>query len=98
MLLYLLLLLSRLNASAHFLIILFTEQLYLTQSEEREKQKDTIESANQIKDALETQMESHRELHQRQLAELRQEISEKQSRIDQLTESVVCFSATLSPN
>lgn len=63
-----------------------SEQLYLTQMEEREKVKDKMEATSQIKDALEKQMESHREQHQKQLAELRQEISEKHSRIDELSE------------
>lgn len=45
-----------------------------------------MEATSQIKDALEKQMESHREQHQKQLAELRQEISEKHSRIDELSE------------
>lgn len=62
------------------------EQLYMSQSAEREKQKDQMAAAGQIKDALEKQMESHREQHQKQLTELRQEIAEKQSRLDQLTE------------
>ena len=43
-------------------------------------------------------MESHREQHHRQLAELRKEITDKQSRIDELTEYVplsVCLSVCL---
>ncbi len=57
------------------------------QLEEREKEKtDKLQSAAEMKEALQKQMESHREQHQRQLAELRQEITNKQNRIDQLTE------------
>lgn len=63
------------------------EQLFLSQLAEKEKAKDEVASATQMKDALEKQMESHREQHQRQLAELRQEISDKQERIDQLTDT-----------
>lgn len=48
-----------------------------------------MESASQMKDALEKQMEQHREQHQKQLAELRQEIAEKQIRIDELSEYVL---------
>jgi len=47
---------------------------------------DEIASAQQMKEALERQMESHREQHQRQLAELRQEITEKQTAISEMTE------------
>lgn len=67
------------------------EQLYLSQLAEKEKARDEVASATQMKDALEKQMESHREQHQRQLAELRQEISDKQERIDQLTELVSAY-------
>lgn len=64
-----------------------TEKLYLTQVEEREREKsDKLASAVEIHKALENQMESHREAHQCQLNELRKEISEKQGRIDVLTE------------
>jgi predicted RNase H-like nuclease (RuvC/YqgF family) len=47
-----------------------------------------MESASQMKDALEKQMEQHREIHQKQLTELRQEIADKQARIDELSEYV----------
>ncbi|ESO07777.1 hypothetical protein HELRODRAFT_76062, partial [Helobdella robusta] len=63
------------------------EQLFMAQMEEREKVKDEIQATNQMKDALEKQMESHREQHQKQLNELRHEIADKQSKIDQLTET-----------
>lgn len=39
-----------------------------------------------IKDALEKQIERHREQHQKQLATLRDEITEKQQQIDELTD------------
>jgi kinesin family protein 5 len=63
------------------------EQLYLAQLEERAREKDEMESASQMKEALEKQMEQHREQHQKQLAELRQEISDKQTRIEELAET-----------
>ena len=63
-----------------------SEQLYMAELVEKEKEKDKVASAAKMKDALEKQMESHREQHQRQLTELRQEIADKQERIDQLTE------------
>ena len=66
--------------------ILDAEQLYLGQLEERAREKDQMESAAEMKDALEKQMEQHREQHQRQLSELRQEIADKQSRINELSE------------
>ena len=64
----------------------FTEQLYTSQLEESQKVKTDTVAANQMKEALEKQMESHREQHQKQLIELRKEISDKQARIDQMTE------------
>jgi len=70
----------------YYLSILYPEQLYLGQLEERAREKDQMESASEMKEALEKQMEQHREQHQRQLAELRQEIADKQSRIDELSE------------
>jgi len=63
-----------------------TGQLYASQLAEKDKEMDQIASAQQMKEALERQMESHREQHQRQLAELRQEITEKQSIIGDMTE------------
>lgn len=59
---------------------------YASQLAEQDKKKDQIASAEQIKEALERQMESHREQHQRQLAELRREISDKQTVIVELNE------------
>jgi len=47
---------------------------------------DQIASSQQMKEALERQMESHREQHQRQLAELREEITQKQTAISEMTE------------
>jgi len=63
------------------------EQIFAAQHEENQKAKTDTVAAAQMKDALEKQMESHREQHQKQLAELRQEISVKQGRIDEITES-----------
>jgi len=45
-----------------------------------------IAASQQMKEALERQMESHREQHQRQLAALRQEITEKQAAISEMIE------------
>lgn len=74
-----------------YFLYFFVEQLYLTQLEERAREKDKMESASQMKDALEKQMEQHREQHQRQLAELRQEIADKQTRIDEISELVLYY-------
>ena len=73
----------------------------MSQLAEKEKERDTIASATQMKEALEKQMDSHREQHQRQLAELRREISDKQESIDRLTEYAslaVCLSINQSVN
>lgn len=51
------------------------------------KVKET-KTANDLKTALEKQMESHREAHQKQLNALRDEIAEKQEQFDQLKEYV----------
>jgi len=69
----------------------FTGQLYASQLAEKDKEMDQIASAQQMKEALERQMESHREQHQRQLAELRQEITDKQQVISEMTEWVRCI-------
>ncbi|KAK2167750.1 hypothetical protein NP493_1263g00005 [Ridgeia piscesae] len=72
------------------------EQLYLGQLEEREREKSLKEQSASLVEAMEKQMESHREQHHRQLAELRKEITDKQTRIDELTEYVplsVCLTS-----
>lgn len=51
----------------------------------KDKEPDT-QDADEVKKALELQMESHREAHHRQLARLRDEINEKQKTIDELKE------------
>ena len=51
---------------------------------EREKEKYSVE---QMKNALEQQIEKHREAHQKQLSALRDEIAEKQNLIDQLRDA-----------
>ncbi|TKC46857.1 hypothetical protein EI555_015267 [Monodon monoceros] len=49
----------------------------------KDKEPDTQDSED-VKKALELQMDSHREAHHRQLARLRDEINEKQKTIDEL--------------
>ena len=68
------------------MVMFCTGQLYASQLAEKDKEMDEIASAQQMKEALERQMESHREQHQRQLAELRQEITEKHAAISEMTE------------
>ncbi|MBN3296142.1 KIF5A protein, partial [Amia calva] len=51
----------------------------------KENQKD-IEESDDVKSALELQMETHRETHHKQLGRLRDEINEKQKVIDDLTD------------
>ena len=58
----------------------------MAQLEERAREKDEMESTAQMKEALEKLMEQHHEQHQRQLAELRNEIADKQHRIEELSE------------
>ncbi|CAG2107470.1 unnamed protein product [Medioppia subpectinata] len=53
-------------------------------TKEKQKEKDSIEK---MKKALEQQIEKHRENHIKHLSALRDEIAEKQSIIDQLTEA-----------
>lgn len=45
-----------------------------------------LQSEIEMKEALEKQMQSHREQHQKQLSGLREEIAEKQTLIDELKE------------
>lgn len=56
------------------------EEMHQVTSKEKEKEKDSVE---QMKNALEQQIEKHRENHQKQLASLRDEIAEKQAMMDQ---------------
>lgn len=60
------------------------EEMHIMTSKKREKEKD---SAEQIKTALETQIEKHREAHQKQLSELRDEIASKEAAIEQLKDA-----------
>lgn len=56
-----------------------SEQIHITE-------KEKVKSDADMKEALEQQMEMHRESHQKQLTALRDEIDNKQSLIDQLKE------------
>ncbi|XP_044299101.1 kinesin heavy chain [Varanus komodoensis] len=48
------------------------------------KEQDVIQDPDEVKKALEVQLESHREAHHKQLARLRDEINQKQKIIDEL--------------
>ncbi|XP_042309668.1 kinesin heavy chain isoform X1 [Sceloporus undulatus] len=48
------------------------------------KEQDLIQDTDEVKKALELQLESHREAHHKQLARLRDEINQKQKIIDEL--------------
>lgn len=69
-----------------------TEELAKLQAQENMSQvtsgesRTSVQSACDIKRALEQQMESHREAHSKQLGRLRDEINEKQKIIDDLTD------------
>ncbi|KAL5006438.1 hypothetical protein ScPMuIL_015244 [Solemya velum] len=58
-----------------------------TQSEKEKETSDKLQTASEIKEALENQMEMHRSQHQKQLANLRDEITDKQTLIDQLKDT-----------
>lgn len=55
------------------------EEMHQVTSKEKQKEKDSVE---QMKNALEQQIEKHRENHQKQLSTLRNAIDEKQSMVD----------------
>ncbi|KAM6471328.1 kinesin heavy chain isoform 1-T1 [Liasis olivaceus] len=48
------------------------------------KEQDLIQDTDEVKKALDVQLESHREAHHKQLARLRDEINQKQKVIDEL--------------
>jgi len=60
------------------------EEMHLVSSKEKEIEKD---SAEKMKIALEEQIEKHREAHTKQLSQLRDEIAEKQTQIDELKDA-----------
>ena len=60
------------------------EEMHQVTSKEKEMEKDSVE---QMKNALEQQIEKHRENHQKQLASLRNNIDEKQSMVDTLKDA-----------
>ena len=57
-----------------------SEQMHAVASEEQLKQTD-------VKEALEEQLSQHREQHQKQVAQLRNEITEKQTAMDELRDN-----------
>lgn len=62
-----------------FIFSLFSEQVHSAA-------KQDLQSSMEMKQALEAQMEVHREQHQKQISSLRDEIAAKQSHMDQLKE------------
>ena len=64
---------------------LFVEQVQIAAKQEA---TDSLQSASEMKVALESQLEMHREQHQKQLSSLRDEIANKQTLMDQLKEYV----------
>ena len=84
-----------LNWKIHYAFcFILTEQLNFSQMEKKEKEKsDHLETAGKMREALESQMQSHREAHSKQLADLRAEIDSKHERIEELNEYVLICSA-----
>ena len=78
-------------ASSQVLLI-FTSLLFCLYREDasklsREKEaSDRVQNISAMKESLEKQMEQHREQHAKHLADLREEVAEKQTLIDQLKE------------
>lgn len=60
-------------------IFFCSEQVHLT------AQKD-LQSSVEMQNALESQLEAHREQHQKQISNLRDEVASKQAHMDQLKE------------
>uniref|UniRef100_A0A8D0G3D8 Kinesin-like protein n=1 Tax=Sphenodon punctatus TaxID=8508 RepID=A0A8D0G3D8_SPHPU len=61
------------------------EKMHEVSFKDKEKEHLTLlQDAEEMKNALEQQMESHREAHQKQLSRLRDEIEEKQKSIDEI--------------
>lgn len=65
-----------------------TEQVHAVSSKEKAEEK---EKAATMRVALEQQMDQLRDAHQKQVAQLRDEISEKQAAINELKEWVLLF-------
>ena len=68
-----------------------TETMHVTVSQKAQETSDKLQSEIEMKQALEKQMQSHRDQHQKQLTSLREEISDKQTLIDELKEYVNFF-------
>lgn len=60
--------------------------MHATVTQKVQEASDKLQSEIEMKEALEKQMQSHREQHQKQLSSLREEISDKQTLIDELKE------------
>ncbi|KAK6165576.1 hypothetical protein SNE40_022480 [Patella caerulea] len=63
------------------------EQMHTTAMSKQAEASSKLHSEAQLKEALEAQMEMHRENHQKQLSALREDISEKQGVIDTLKDT-----------
>ncbi|XP_071811426.1 kinesin heavy chain-like isoform X2 [Apostichopus japonicus] len=65
------------------------EDMRVSSIEDKEKEhQDKIQDAIEMKKAVESQMEMHRDTHQQQLTALRSEIAEKQHHIEELKDEI----------
>ena len=64
-----------------------TEQLYVSKLSDSEKERSSKAATEQeVKTAMESQMEQVRDAHQKQLHSLREEISDKEQQLADVTE------------
>ena len=76
-------------STSDLLCFVCVEEMHATVLSQQKEESDKLQSEVEMKQRLESQMEMHREQHQKQLSVLREEIADKQVVIDNLKELVV---------